>query len=68
MSYESFQSIIGNLVKKSGGGISVIFEQSDTGKYIATVSDGTVITGNSLSKRVTVRWGGRNHQSQAVMA
>lgn len=67
MSYESFQEIIGSIVRKSGGGISVDFDETETGKYVARVSDGTTITGNSLSKRVTVRWGGRNHQAQAAL-
>ena len=67
MSYEKFQQLIGSLVKKSGGGISVDFNHID-GKYIARVSDGTVITGNPSSKRVTVRWNGRNHQGMAGIA
>lgn len=64
MSYESFQSMIRRLVNNSGGGISVRFKFDD-GKFIAYVSDGTQITGNSLSTRVTVRWGNRNHLAQA---
>lgn len=67
MSYETFQSIIGSLVRKSGG-ISVDFHHTEEGKYIARVSDGTTITGNPDSMRVTVRWGGRNHQSMASLA
>ena len=67
MSYEKFQQLIGSLVKKSGGGISVDFNHID-GKYIARVSDGTVITGNPSSMRVTVRWNGKNHQGMAVIA
>lgn len=68
MSYEKFQQLIGSLVKKSGagGGISVDFNHID-GKYIARVSDGTVITGNPSSKCVTVRWNGKNHQCMAVL-
>lgn len=70
MSYEKFQSLIGSLVKKSGGGISVDFRHTEDGKYMARVSDGTVITGNPSSMRVAVRWGGenRNHQGMAVIA
>lgn len=68
MSYEKFQQLIGSLVKKSGGGISVDFRRTEEGKYIARVSDGTVIVGNPSSMRVTVRWGGRNHQGMAVIA
>lgn len=67
MSYEKFQSLIGGLVKRSGGGISVDFRHID-GKYIAQVSDGTTITGHPASMRVTVRWGGKNHQSMANLA
>lgn len=68
MSYEKFQSLIGDLVKRSGGGISVKFRHTEEGKYIARVSDGTVFTGNPLSMRVTVRWNGRNHQSVVDIA
>lgn len=68
MSYEKFQQLIGSLVKKSRGGISVDFRRTEEGKYVARVSDGTTITGNSASMRVTVRWGGRNHQGMAVIA
>lgn len=70
MSYEKFQSLIGSLVKKSGGGISVDFRHTEDGKYIARVSDGTVITGNPASMRVAVRWGGKtkNHQGMAIIA
>lgn len=67
MSYENFQQLIGSLVKKSGGGISVDFRHTEEGKYIALVSDGTIITGNPSSMRVTVLWGGRNHQSVATI-
>lgn len=67
MSYEEFQQSIDSLVKKSGGGISVDFNHID-GKYIARVSDGTVITGNPSTVRVTVRWNGRNHQGMAALA
>lgn len=68
MSYEKFQQLIGSLVKKSGGGISVDFSHTEEGKYIARVSDGTIITGNPASMRVTVRWNGKNHQGIAVIA
>lgn len=69
MSYEKFQSLIVGLVKRYGGGISVKFRHTD-GKYIANVSDGTIITGNPASMRVTVRWGAesRNHHGMAVIA
>lgn len=67
MSYEKFQSLIGGLVRRSGGGISVDFRHTD-GKYIARVSDGTTIIGNPASMRVTVRWAGKNHQSMASLA
>lgn len=67
MSYESFQTAVNNLVKKAGGGISVRFFNSD-GKYTARFSDGTLIIGNSVSLKVTVRWNGRNHQSVVKIA
>lgn len=67
MSYEKFQRLIGSLVKKSGGGIFVDFFHEEDGKYIALVSDGTVISGNPSSMLLTVRWGGRNHQSVATI-
>ncbi len=63
MSYEMFQSTIRGLVDRCGGGISVRFTHED-GKYTAHVSDGTRITGNPLSTRISVRWGNRNHLAQ----
>lgn len=67
MSYEGFKTAVNNLVAKAGGGISVSFSQDD-GKYFARFPDGTRIIGNSVSPKVTIRWGGRNHQSVANIA
>lgn len=67
MSYESFQTVVNAMVKKAGGDIPVKFMESD-GKYIAKFCDGTFMTGNSISKKISVRWNGRNHQSMVSIA
>lgn len=56
MTFDSFVSSISSLAEKTG--VSVDFStDDDTGKHIARCSDGTTITGNSTSLKLTVRWG-----------
>lgn len=64
MSYEVFQRMVKALIKKAGGGISVVFSRDkDTGKHFARCSDGTVFIGNGISRKVEVRWNGSNHKA-----
>lgn len=66
MNYESFKTVVNNLVRKAGGGISVRFSYSG-GKYVAR-AENVLITGNPISTKVTVRWNGRNHQGMTDFA
>lgn len=56
MSYKGFQKKINGLL--AGLGLTAEFAQ-DTyrGKYIAKISDGTIITGTANGLKVTVGWG-----------
>ena len=54
MSFDDFQSKVNNLVRPLG--MSVIF-RVDNGRYYANISDGTVITANSVALSVMIRWG-----------
>jgi len=58
MSYEVFRRRINALIQKTGGGIVAVFSHNqDTGRHTAVCSDGTIITGNDISLKVTVKWG-----------
>lgn len=64
MSYEVFRQRVNALINRAGGKIKVRFStDSEEGKHYAICSDGTMITGNKLCKRVEVRWNGKNHRS-----
>lgn len=67
MSFVSFRSKINSICRKAK--VSVKFEHDkDNGRYVARLNDGTQITGNSTSKKVTVRWGSRGaHCSMAML-
>lgn len=67
MSFASFCSRVNIVCRKAK--ISVRFEHDkDNGRYVARLKDGTQITGNSTSKKVTVRWGNRGtHCSMAML-
>lgn len=62
MSYQEFQNKINGLIERAGGGIKVKFYE-ENGRYLATCSDGTVISAGARNLKVTVRWGGKNHQA-----
>jgi len=65
MSYEVFRRKVNALIRKAGGRLSVNFHHDrEKGRYFANFSDGTRIIGNSLSTRVSVRWG-NGHASMA---
>ena len=65
MSYQEFQNKINTLIEKAGGEIGVRFSESDNGRFFAKCSDGTTIIGSARNMKVTVRWGGKNHQAVA---
>ena len=67
MSYERFKAHINGLISKAGGGITVRFKHTEDGKHYANCSDGTVITGNSSSLKLTVRYGS-GHQAMAEVS
>lgn len=60
MSFEAFKKIVRTICAKSGGGIRPQFSQED-GKYIARYDD-VVMSGNSGTYGITVRWGS-GHQA-----
>lgn len=66
MSYERFKAHINGLIAKAGGGITARFNQVN-GKFFANCSDGTVITGNSRSLKLTVQFGS-GHQAMAEVS
>lgn len=58
MSYEVFRRKVNALILRIDGGIIAVFSHnSDDGRHIAVCSDGTIITGNDISVKVTVSWG-----------
>lgn len=62
MSYEDFKEHVCNLVEKAGGEIYVVFyADTDSGKYYANCSDGTVLIGEENRLSVTVLWNGKAH-------
>lgn len=68
MTFEVFKRKVNALIRTAGGGINVWFWQdSDNGRYYAHFSDGTVISGNKICKRVAVKWNGGLHQSIAAI-
>ena len=58
MSYEVFRRRVNALIGKIGGGIVAVFSHdNDCGRHTAVCSDGTIIIGNDISLKVTVKWG-----------
>lgn len=68
MSYEAFQKRVNNLISKmSGVKLSVSFSHDpERGRHYANFPDGTTIFGNTVAKKVMVRWGS-GHQSIATI-
>lgn len=68
MSYDVFKRKVEDIISRAGGGIRVRFStDSGNGTHRANCSDGTMITGNKTCKKVTISWGGKNHQSMALI-
>lgn len=66
MSKELFQSKVRKLIRDSGTGAAVFFDfDEETGRHFAFLGD-VRITGNTMSKKLTVRWGS-GHQSLAEL-
>lgn len=65
MSYECFKAKVNALIRRSGEGIVVKFS-NNSGKHYAVCSNGTTITGNPSSLKITVKWG-KNHMSMATI-
>ena len=68
MPYEVFQQRVNRLVSGMKGiRPTVNFRHdADSGKHYANFSDGTTIVGNTVAKKVMVRWGS-GHQSVATI-
>lgn len=64
MAYDAFVERISALVSEISG-LSVDFSHED-GLHIARVSDGTVITGNAISGRISVQWGSGHSATAAI--
>ena len=67
MTFERFKTHINGFIAKAGGSIAVRFNHTDDGRHYANCSDGTVITGNSHSLKLTVRYGS-GHQAMAEVS
>ena len=65
MRFEKFCSLVADYL--AAAGCSGVFGIDDNGKYIVRSSDGKTFTGNSFSKKITVRWGD-GHQSMIDVA
>lgn len=67
MSYSRFCEHIRDLLLKIDGGVGSvdISRDEDKGLYSARFSDGTVITGNPVSLKLTVRWAS-GHQAMVA--
>lgn len=66
MSYKVFKNKIRGILSRSGDSMKVCFS-SHNGNHNARFSDGTVISGNTINKAVSIRWNGRNHTAMAVI-
>lgn len=67
MTFEAFRRMVFTICAKAGGGISPRFRNED-GKFIATYDD-VVISANSKSPSLTVRWGsGKSHMAMVPKA
>lgn len=62
MSYEVFCKKVYELLRALN--MKARFIKTDDGRYIAKVSDGSTIIGNSVSLKVTLRWAS-GHQAMA---
>ena len=65
MQFDDFCSKVKRMVKRADCKVDVKFCHED-GKHIARFSDGMSIIGNTLSKRVFVKWGS-GHTAMAVL-
>ena len=68
MPYEVFQQRVNRLVSGMQGVRPAVNFRHDanSGKHYANFSDGTTIVGNTVAKKVMVRWGS-GHQSIAAI-
>lgn len=67
MAYGVFREKVNALITRVGG-ISVRFyHDEDEGRYFAYCSEGVTIVGNSISKRVLVKWGMNQHRAIATI-
>lgn len=68
MSYEVFQQRVNGIVSRiKGAKPTVKFRHdADTGKHYANFSDGTTIIGNTIAKRVAVKWGSGHMSTIAI--
>lgn len=63
MSKKVFENKVRKLIRNSGTGAAVIFDfDEEAGRHFAFMGD-VRITGNTVSRKLTVRWGS-GHQAQ----
>lgn len=65
MTFETFKSKVQGFMRKAGMTGGVTFYQAD-GKHIAKFVGGATITGNTLSKKLTVRYGSGHQMMVAI--
>lgn len=65
MTFETFKGKVQGFMRKAGMTGGVTFYQAD-GKHIAKFASGETITGNAISKKLTVRYGSGHQMMTAV--
>ena len=63
MTFEAFKDRVNALIRPLK--LSAVFKH-DNGKHYANISDGTVIEGNTVAMKVSVRWGS-GHRALATI-
>lgn len=66
MTFNSFKSAVQRFMVEAGIPNSYVTFYCNDGKHIAKFKTGEVITGNSISKKITVRYGS-GHQMMAAI-
>lgn len=66
MTFETFRGKVQGFMQKAGIQSNCVSFYRQDGKHIAKFSTGEVITGNAISKKITVRYGS-GHQMMAAI-
>ena len=68
MAFETFQKRVNDILSRiKGAKPKVIFRHDpESGKHYANFSDGTTIIGNTVAKKVAVKWGSGHMSTVAI--